>query len=222
MKTYAIIGNEYEGIYTTEWSEIKKMIATKPAPIYKSFKTKDEATIWFNSQKNRSYQVFYGGTFPRNNNSYYIFTDGGCRNTGNKLNSHVKDTDLSAWAIAIFDGTNTDVLLSTSKAYRGYTNNQMELAAMIKALQSAKTTNKHCVIVSDSKYVLDGITNWMYSWHDKNWPSTVKNRNAWKQIYDLVQLLADRIEFIWVKGHLTSNENILVDKLLNQAMDDLK
>ena len=50
MKTYAIVGNKYEGLYTKPWSEVKAYTQTKPAPKFKGFTTKAEAQTWFDNQ----------------------------------------------------------------------------------------------------------------------------------------------------------------------------
>ena len=98
---------KYEGLYTKPWSEVKAYTQTKPAPKFKGFTTKSAAQEWFDSQvsaKNdtsRQYTTAYNGTFRADPNRYYIFTDGGSRNTGNVAGGHVKATDKAGWAIAI-------------------------------------------------------------------------------------------------------------------------
>ncbi|AIG66200.1 Ribonuclease H [Weissella ceti] len=79
MKTYAIVGNQYEGLYTKPWSEVQKMTQTKPAPKYKGFTSRAEAQAWFDAQNSgsRSYETAYDGAFKADSKRYYIFTDGG-------------------------------------------------------------------------------------------------------------------------------------------------
>ncbi|MBM7616940.1 ribonuclease HI [Weissella uvarum] len=227
MKTYAIVGNEHEGIYTAPWSQVQPLTQTKPAPKYKGFNSKAEAQAWFNAQNSsaRQYQTAYNGDFKANPSHFYMFTDGGSRNTGNHAGGHVNTHDKAAWALAIYAGTDLNQAIYTdSKAYFGRTNNEMELLGLINALLQAQRTDAPVTIVSDSKYVLDGVTNWMYNWQANGWQKSsgeIANLTAWQQIYDLVQTLADRLHFIWVKGHATSQGNVLVDELLNQAMDQL-
>ncbi|MBS0948798.1 viroplasmin family protein [Weissella minor] len=227
MKTYAIIGNQYEGLYTEPWSKVQPYTQTKPAPKYKGFTTKSAAQAWFDDQKStaRQYTTAYDGSFTAAPNQFYIFTDGGNRNTGNHAGGHVNDTDKAAWAIAIYAGTDLkNAVYTDSKGYLGRTNNEMELLALINALLQAQRTDAPITIVSDSKYVLDGVTNWMYNWQANGWrkqSGEIANLTAWKQIFELVKTLNDRLSFIWVKGHATSDGNILVDQLLNDAMDNL-
>ncbi|MCM0582447.1 viroplasmin family protein [Weissella diestrammenae] len=232
MKSYVIIGNQYEGIYTQPWSEIKAYTQTKPAPKYKGFETQEAAETWFKQQKNaehggeaRTYQTAYDGKINWQPDRYYIFTDGGSRNTGNVVGGHVKATDKAGWAIAVFQGNDMkNPVFTDSGAYYGKTNNEMEIFALINALTQALKVPEKVVIVSDSKYVLDTTTDWMYSWQANGWKKKsgpIANLAAWQMVYDLVIKQAKRLQFIWVKGHATSTGNVLVDELLNQAMDGL-
>ena len=74
------------------------------------------------------------------------------------------------------------------------TNNQMELTAPIKALKHIKnkfTNIKHIEIISDSKYVILGITEWIFDWQKNNWRNAnrkpVLNRELWEELYKLTQ-----------------------------------
>ena len=232
MKTYAIVGNQFEGLYTKPWSEVQKYTHTKPAPKYKGFATRAEAQAWFDDRTgasgdlSRKYETAYDGKFDAKNEYYYIFTDGGSRNTGNVAGGHVRPTDKAAWAIAIYRGSDMQTpVFSDSGAFYGRTNNEMEILGLINALFQMAKVSEPVTIVSDSKYVLDTVTDWMYNWQSKGWRKAsgeIANLTAWQQVYDLVQQVKDRLSFIWVKGHATSAGNILVDKLLNEAMDNLK
>jgi len=94
------------------------------------------------------------------------------------------------------------------------TNNQMELTAPIEALKYLKThfspacqlAGRHGVnveIVSDSKYVILGITEWIFNWQKNNWRSANKkpvlNRGLWEELYELTQEF--KIKWTYVKGH---------------------
>lgn len=232
LKTYAIIGNQYEGLYTKPWSIVQKYTQTKPAPRYKGFTTATEAKTWFEEQKagqdlsSRQYTIAYDGQFETNPEKYYLFTDGGSRNTGNVSGGHVKATDKAAWALAIYQGNDLkNPLFKDAGAFFGRTNNEMEILALIHGLQQAQKTAIPVVIVSDSKYVLDTATNWMYNWKVAGWKKSsgqIANLELWQQADQLIQPIAQRLEFIWVKGHATSAGNVLVDQLLNDAMDQLQ
>ncbi len=231
MKTYAIIGNQYEGLYTQPWATVQKYTQTKPAPKYKGFTSKAEAQAWFDLQQtaqfldSHKYETLYSGAIKTQSDRYYIFTDGGSRNTGNHAGGHVQATDKAAWAIAIYHGSDlTTPVYTASEAYFGRTNNDMEVLALLNALIQANKVNEPITIVSDSKYVLDTATNWMYNWQRAGWQKAsgpIANLESWQKVYDLIQPITERLAFIWVKGHATSPGNIKVDELLNIAMDQL-
>lgn len=231
MKTYAIIGNQYEGLYTQPWSKVQPLTKTRPAPKFKGFDSKASAQVWFDQEKasqhltHRQYTTIYDGAFKAEPARYYIFTDGGNRNTGNHAGGHVKPTDKAAWAIAIYQGTNlTQPVYTDSHAYLGRTNNDMEVQALLNALEAAEKFTEPFTIISDSKYVLDTVTNWMYNWQRAGWKKAsgpIANLASWQKIFTLVTAQADRLAFIWVKGHASSAGNQLVDQLLNTAMDEL-
>lgn len=230
MKTYVIVGGPNEGIYTKPWSDVQPLVQTKPAPKYKGFTSQTDAKAWFDEQKNtlshpaHSYEIAYDGKFNKQDGHLYIFTDGGNRNTGNVKGGHVQADDLAAWAVAAFNGRNSKAIFTASEAYRGRTNNDMEITALLNALQWAEQQTGAFTIISDSKYVLDTTTNWMYNWQRNGWKKSsgdIANLELWQAVYEAIQQVKDRISFIWVKGHATSIENIMVDELLNQAMDQL-
>ena len=86
------------------------------------------------------------------------------------------------------------------------TNNQMELTAPIEALKHFKnkfSNIKHIEIVSDSKYVILGITEWIFNWQKNNWRNAAKkpvlNKELWENLYELTQELKPK--WTYVKGH---------------------
>lgn len=98
------------------------------------------------------------------------------------------------------------------------TNNRMELTAAIQALSLLK---KPCQVrlVTDSKYVKDGITQWLPKWRVNQWRTAnkkpVKNVDLWQVLDELVA--KHDIEWAWVKGHSGHPENERVDDLARQA-----
>ena len=86
------------------------------------------------------------------------------------------------------------------------TNNQMELTAPIEALKHLKnkfSNIKHIEIVSDSKYVILGITEWIFNWERNGWRNAAKkpvlNKELWGDLYVLTQELKPK--WTYVKGH---------------------
>lgn len=155
-----------------------------------------------------------------------VYTDGGTRNTGNYKGGKVKETDLAAWAYLItYDGKK----FYASDGVFGATNNQMELTALLKALEklkSSKANHYPITIYSDSKYLIDAINqHWLDNWVKKKWRksdgSVVLNREIWQSIHHLLQEFS-QIKFVWVKGHASSYGNIFVDQALNKTMDKMR
>jgi len=96
------------------------------------------------------------------------------------------------------------------------TNNQMELTAPIEALKHIKnkfSNIENIEIVSDSKYVILGITEWIFNWQKNNWRNANKkpvlNRELWEELYFLTQEL--RPKWTYVKGHNEDKYNDRAD-----------
>ena len=94
------------------------------------------------------------------------------------------------------------------------TNNRMEMMAVIKALEAIKGEPK-IELYTDSKYVMDGINEWLEGWKAKGWKTAakkpVKNVDLWEQIDALVEV--HDVTFHWVKGHDGHPENERADSL---------
>lgn len=100
------------------------------------------------------------------------------------------------------------------------TNNRMEMMAVIKALEALKKESATVTIYTDSKYVLQGATEWLEGWKARGWKGAnkkpVKNQDLWEQIDSLIQ--KHSVKFIWVKGHNGDKYNERVDKLAVAAI----
>ncbi len=99
------------------------------------------------------------------------------------------------------------------------TNNRMELMAAIMALEALKKTST-VALHTDSKYVLQGITEWMDNWKKRGWKTAakkpVKNVDLWRRL-DLAIEKHD-INWIWVKGHSGDKGNEKADMLANRGV----
>lgn len=99
------------------------------------------------------------------------------------------------------------------------TNNKMELMAAIVALE---TLTKPCKVAlhTDSKYVLQGITEWMDNWKKRGWKTAakkpVKNEELWRRLDNAIQ--KHEINWIWVKGHSGNAGNEKADMLANKGV----
>ena len=128
-----------------------------------------------------------------------IYTDGAC--SGNP--------GPGGWAALLMFGT-IEKLISGGEA--DTTNNRMELMATIKALKHLKEPCR-IHLFTDSKYVLQGMTEWIKGWEAKGWKTAdkkpVKNVDLWQ----LLQAAAKphRIDWHWVKGHSGDVHNDRVD-----------
>lgn len=100
------------------------------------------------------------------------------------------------------------------------TNNRMELSAVIEGL---RVLSRDCEIelYTDSKYVLQGINQWITNWKSNGWKTAakkpVKNVDLWRQLEQEVG--RHRIEWHWVKGHSGVAGNEVADQLANDAID---
>ena len=102
------------------------------------------------------------------------------------------------------------------------TNNRMELTAAIEALNALKSASK-VTLYTDSKYVMDGINEWMPNWKKRGWKTSarkpVKNQDLWMALDEAIQ--RHEISWKWVKGHNGNPGNEEADELANLGIDEL-
>ncbi|MCK5887648.1 ribonuclease HI [Alcanivorax jadensis] len=138
-----------------------------------------------------------------------IFTDGACR--GNP--------GPGGWGAVMRYGTTEKTLFGGEP---DTTNNRMELMAAIMALE-ALTQPCKVVLTTDSRYVMDGITQWMANWKKRGWKTAsrqpVKNADLWRRLDAACG--KHTIEWQWVKGHSGHPENEKADALANRGIDEL-
>lgn len=139
-----------------------------------------------------------------------IFTDGACR--GNP--------GPGGWGAVMRYGEKEKTLHGGETST---TNNRMELTAVIKALECLKGNKWPIDVTTDSKYVLQGITEWIEGWKKRGWRNASKkpvlNADLWQRLDELVQPFD--IKWHWVKGHSGHPENELADQLANRGIDEL-
>ena len=138
-----------------------------------------------------------------------IFTDGACR--GNP--------GPGGWGVLI------EYVKSSIQLYGGdisTTNNKMELTAAIMALKEIKEPCE-IILYTDSKYVLQGIEEWIHNWKKRGWRGAnkkpVKNIDLWKELDELRD--EHNIKWNWVKGHSGDPGNETADMLANRGIDEL-
>jgi len=99
------------------------------------------------------------------------------------------------------------------------TNNRMELMAVIAALESLTRPSK-VKVITDSSYVVKGITEWMPNWLKNNWRNSqnkpVLNRDLWERLLNVVS--KHQVTWHWIKGHDGHPENERCDRLATEAI----
>lgn len=138
-----------------------------------------------------------------------LFTDGAC--SGNP--------GPGGWAF-ILRHPASGKEVERSGGERETTNNKMELTAVIEGLRAVKKPSR-VDVYSDSKYVLDGLREWMPQWKERGWRTAakkpVKNVELWKALDQLMQV--HRLSFHWIKGHNEHPENERCDALAVEQRD---
>lgn len=135
-----------------------------------------------------------------------LFTDGAC--SGNP--------GPGGWGAILRYGAHEKELSGGDPAT---TNNRMEMTAVIEGLRAL---NKNCAVTihTDSKYVMDGIMQYMDGWKKNGWKTAarkdVKNRDLW-EVLDLALARHD-VRWVWVKGHAGHIENERADALARAAV----
>lgn len=147
-----------------------------------------------------------------------IFTDGSSR--GNP--------GPGGWAAVIIfeennNGSNVKEIGGSDKKT---TNNRMELKASIEALKHVETlklkpNSSQLIIYTDSAYLVNGITKWVYSWEKRNWitinKEPVLNKDLWEDLLGLVK--NKKIDWKTVEGHVGVKGNERADVIATAYAD---
>ena len=103
------------------------------------------------------------------------------------------------------------------------TNNRMELMGAIAALE-VLSRPCHIRLHTDSKYVQQGISEWIHGWKQRGWKTSarqpVKNEDLWRRLDEAVA--RHKIEWVWIKGHAGHAENERADQLANCGVEDIQ
>jgi ribonuclease HI len=143
-----------------------------------------------------------------------LYCDGGCRGNGKK-------GAIGGYGLILMYGEHE---VEVKQAFKNTTNNQMELAGLIKGLSLIKEPCE-VDVYSDSAYVINAINNnWLTKWQMNNWRtsdgSAVKNRDLWERLLEFMDI--HYVHFHKVKGHAMNTYNNRCDALANEAMDMLE
>ena len=135
-----------------------------------------------------------------------IFTDGAC--SGNR--------GPGGWGAILRSGSHEKEL---SGGVPATTNNRMEMTAAIEALKSLKKPSI-VTIHTDSRYLMDGATQWLKKWKANGWKTAdkkpVKNDDLWRALEDAAA--PHQVAWRWVKGHSDHVENARADALARSAI----
>ena len=134
------------------------------------------------------------------------YTDGAC--SGNP--------GPGGWGVWLQAGKHEKELCGGEK---DTTNQRMELQAAIEALKALKKPSA-ITIVTDSKYVLNGITDWIHGWKKKGWKNSKKEPVANRELWEALDVLNQQhdVDWQWVKGHSGDEGNERADELARQGI----
>lgn len=139
-----------------------------------------------------------------------IFTDGAC--SGNP--------GVGGFGAILRCGSNEKEI---SGAEGNTTNNRMEMTGAIRALESL-TRPCEVVVVTDSQYLVKGMTEWISGWRRKGWVNSKKeavlNRDLWERLLELSA--THRITWAWIRGHNGHTENERCDELARRAIQEYR
>ena len=145
----------------------------------------------------------------------YAYTDGAC--SGNP--------GPGGWG-ALMQAKDGDTVIKERELKGGEpatTNNRMELLAAINALEALDRPTE-ITIVTDSNYVKNGITGWIFGWKKNGWKNAakkpVKNAELWQRL-DAANA-RHKVTWEWVKGHAGHPENERADQLARDGMKPFK
>jgi ribonuclease HI len=135
-----------------------------------------------------------------------IFTDGAC--SGNP--------GPGGWAAILRYGDKEKELSGGEAAT---TNNRMELTAVIAGLTALKRQGP-VTIHTDSRYVMDGASQWLKNWKARGWKTAdrkpVKNEDLWRALDAAMD--GHQIKWVWVRGHSGHVENERAAQLARDAI----
>ena len=147
--------------------------------------------------------------YARSSGAYTVYTDGGCRPT---------NPGPAGWGIIIVDGS---TVIQEAGGFIGQGTNQ--IAELEAAIQGLRRTPEGATVelVSDSQYMLKGLTEWRRGWERRGWRNAagepVANKDRWQMLFALADKRTVRAR--WVKGHNGDPFNERADQLATQAIN---
>jgi ribonuclease HI len=147
-----------------------------------------------------------------------VWTDGACRGKGGA--GAGTGAGPGGWAALV--SWDDGVLEEFSGGLAHTTSNIMEMTAALEGLRALPSGSRVCV-VTDSRYVHDGMTSWMAGWKRKGWRTAagdpVKNKELWLQL-EAAASDHEVVRWHWVRGHIGHALNERADELAVMARQD--
>jgi ribonuclease HI len=136
-----------------------------------------------------------------------IYTDGACN----------PNPGPGGWAaVLLFPGQDPQELVGSEA---DTTNNRMEIHAATEALASLPVPHR-VHLYTDSRYLRQGITEWMPVWEKRNWRTTagadVKSQDLWRSLAS--QIKRHRVEWHWTRGHAGNRWNERANNLAQSVL----
>ena len=223
QKFYAVRAGRATGIFLT-WEDCRAQVEGFRGARYKSFPTEEEARAWLTAAQPlsalfdeaeaaptrrapvRKKSAAMGGAANEaadDASLCHVYTDGSCLRNPN---------GPGGWAVCIVrPGEEMETL---SGGNPSTTNNRMEMMAAIEALRHLPK-REPIVLSTDSQYLKNGITKWIFSWKRRGWKKAdgtpVLNQELWQELDGLIA--GRSIIFRWVKGHAGHKYNEICDML---------
>lgn len=220
-KFYVVWVGHKTGIFTS-WSEAKEQVDRYPKAKFKSFKTHKEAEAAFAagsasatngakdslSRKNEKATEPLGVTSEKHFN-VRIYCDGACDPNPGEAGSGValyRENSLEGLWYGLYNPQGS--------------NNSAELNALFQALHFASEEigkGKEVQILCDSKYSINCVTNWAFSWEKKGWKrktdGDIKNLDIIQQAHMLFRGIKDDVDVSHVAAHMGIEGNELADRM---------
>lgn len=222
-KYYVVWAGRKPGIYT-DWNSCKAQVDKFAGAKYKSFPTQAEAEQAFDGKATQptsktqssvkkkpavnGIKTYTASEIDAMDLEVKIFTDGGCDPNPGQAGS----------GMAVYRNNQIAELWYGLYNPMG-TNNTAELNALHQALMMAKTETekgRSVVIICDSKYSIQCVTQWAIGWEKKGWKKSggeIKNLELIQAMFKLHQTLKDKIQVLHVNGHVGVEGNELADRM---------
>ena len=232
-KFYVVWVGRETGVFTS-WPHTKRQVHNFPQAKFKAFKTQEEAETAFTADhsalsdksaerkaKASSRKTNSTRTVPNSDGPLMktfdldVYCDGACDPNPGK----------SASGVAVYrDGRLAELWYGLYNPHG--TNNSAELNALHQAFHIAKENiekGKEVRVLCDSKYSINCITNWAFSWEQKGWKrkteGDIKNLKLIQQAHGLYKTIRAEVVVSHVKAHMGLEGNELADRMAAFGID---